>query len=448
MFEPIEVVVGAGGVNPAAGATEYTNTALAGLDAYIERQGFGTLSPSSYEVTASGGFKLLGGSTFGAGQVYFFHPIGVLPALGAGAFSNAFDVPQVLSALLPRLGFRQPIKPGYTGLVDVQNAASVSGRYFDDFHAAVTAPNLKDLQDTPGISNVQYNAWLQSVKRSVIMRALNAVYNTTTHLHVSPAYERKSSCGVEAKENEGKFVGYMVNISRDRNVRTTLQSATLYTDTACTLTVYIYKSGEQEPIYSQEVTTQAGVPTTVQFEPTTPALRYLADGYETPRYFVGYFQNELESQGAKAVNEDSVRFLAGRYFGLHAIKAPETPEGFDPDDISYTAEPYGLNIVAATCADYTDQITNQPWLFDELQGLTMAATCIEQIIYSTRKNGTERGLKDGMQLSGLMQDLNGVAPISDGPPPVVGLTKRIEREASRLKDALNPKPKRLTTATL
>ena len=238
------------------------------------------------------------------------------------------------------------------------------------------------------------------------------------------------------------------DISRDRNVRTVLQSATLYTDKVCTVTLYVFQAGEIEPIYSQEVATLANQPTVVQFGANTPALRYLSDGWTTPRYFVGYFQNELESQGAKIVNEDSVRFLAGRYFGLHAITAPTVGEGFDPDEITYTNEANGINIVAATCADYTDQITNQPWLFDELQGLTMAATCIEQIIYSTRKNGTERALKDGMQLSGLMQDLNGVAPISDGPPPVVGLTKRIEREAKRLKDALNPKPKRITTATL
>jgi len=437
MIKPIQIIVGAGGYNPTADTDEYNNPDLKGLNGYVERSGYGTWDYTKWEPISTGGFRLLNGFTFAEGETWFFHVTGIDYSTGTSVYTNGFKYSQVMAALFPRIGWRQPTKTGYAGIVTAPNLSATSNRYFDDFHAACSAANLKDIQDDPNLGTVAYNGLLESIKQSVIMRSLNAVFSSPEYIDQSLLFDRDYANMVEEQmTNQGKFVGYRINIAKSFDKAVQINAATLLFNANCNVTLHLFKEGKKSAVWSQVCAVVANEATIVNL--TDLVLTYIGEQTKGSVFYLGYFQDEIDGQNAKAINETSVCWNKTLVFGACPFSADAIgTDNFSRINITENNQTFGLNLEMSSFNDWTQIIVKRPNLFDELIGLTMAYVCGEMTLYSNRSNATERASKEAWILN-LAQDLNGSAPISDGPPPVTGLNKRIEREAQRVRRELFP----------
>lgn len=436
-MNPIQITVGGGGNNPADGTTEYNNTDLAGTEGYVSRSGYGTWDYTNYQVLSTGGFRLLNGFKFKSGEVWFFHPTGVQYNTAVVNYTNGFDYNKVMNVMFTRIGWRQTTKSGYSSLVNTLNQTSTSGRYYDDFHAACNAYNLYLLQDDSGLGTTGFNSYLESITQSVIMRALTGVFSEEEYIEQVLLYDRNILNSVEEPiSNEGNFVGYTINISPSFDKAIQLNAVTLLFDTDCTFTLHLFKEGKKSSIWTKEVSVVANEATIVNISDLV--LNYIDTAVKGTRYYLGYFQSEIAGQNAKAINETNVCWNKTLSFGAVPFYAPEVTGNFNRTAVNTACygRTFGMNLEMSSFRNWTQKIIKRPNVFDELIGLCMAYRVIEQIVYSPRSNMEKLHLMDGISLPSLISDLNGSAPITDGPPPITGLNKRIDREIARVKESL------------
>lgn len=347
------------------------------------------------------------------------------------AYSNGYDMTAVMNALTPRLGWRQPTGSDVPTLTDAVKE-SKSGRFFQDFHALCTPQNIKSVMEQAGAGNADLCAFLDNQEKGAIASALNSVF---THEVIEQVllFSRYGQNDV-AETASGKFVGYEINVA-DREDRTVqIDSLRLYFDGAATFNVYLFKDGVVDPHKTKEVTTTANALTDVVVEDWI-----LTRG----RWYVGYFQSDAS---ANAIREQVQSWATTYNFSAQFIQSDATgAASFNREEKHYTFQPLGLNLEISSFRDHTKQIVKRAGQFDELIGLHVAYAVLEQIIYSTRSNAKERVLKESVDTLALQLDLNGSAPISDG-PKTTGLKQRIEREVKKVREAFYPKPKSVTVS--
>ena len=348
------------------------------------------------------------------------------------AYSNGYNNTAVLAALFGRLAWSTD------STLSSANKTSASGRYFDDgsFHALVNVANVKATEGTPVIPDT-WDIRFTTRQNAVINKCLSTVFNIPQFIDQVNVFTPDGSEQEEAVTNNGKAVGYKIDVAKDFDKTVQINSLELYFDEAATFNVYLFKQGNKTPLKTKSVTTIANVKTTVAL--TDWILNYKEAGL----YYVVYFQDDLGP--AQAINEQ-VCFNTACLFSAEAIMATVI-SGTDFDRVSpeLPYQPNGLNMQISSFRDMTNNIIQQPQLFDELLGLVMAYTVIEQMIYTVISNASERIIKDQLDRVGIQLDLNGSAPISES-PQVIGLKQRIDREAKRVKESFYPNPKAKTVS--
>lgn len=436
MSKPIQIVVGgAGEFDPAIGATQYLNSELQGKEFYVERFGDGPLPYSLYTPLSNGGFSYPGG--FEADAVYFVTVTGVIEATTNNSYTNGFNYSRVMNAMLNRIGFKQPTISEYA-IVNSGNLTSNSGRYYDDFHALVRVKNIKEIQEDPGISDANFNAHLESLKRACIMRSLNGTFNVPEEIERVLLYDRFNNSNDQLIPNSDLFVGYEITTPVSDEFAVQVHSATLMFDGDVTFNMYLFKAGKKTPVLVREVSAIANEATVVNFSDVI--LNYISQNTKGSSFYFGYFQTDLGS--VKAIREQYSSWNKQLCFGARSINTAKVvgETNFDRINIHYSLDPYGFNLEISTFRDHTNAIVKQAHLFDELQGLCMAKMVLESTIYSTNSNETERILKDQIVKAGLQMDLNGAIAAPDS-PQIAGLKQQIDREVKRVKEAFYPKPK-------
>jgi hypothetical protein len=344
------------------------------------------------------------------------------------AYSNGYDIAVVYAALKDRVGFRQPEGTGVPTLTSAVTTAN-SGRYFQDFHSLVTVKNIKSTMELAGATDAQLITHLENLRKAAIMRALKGVFSDAEVVEQVKLFSRYGK-NDQLIENNAKFIGYEINVADRPDVAVQIDALHLYFDSAVTFNVYLFKDGDLTPVMTQSVTTVANKITEVI--PT--AERIIGRG----KYYLGYFQADLA--GAKAYREQVECWNDTLMFAASAIEADATgATTFERDEISYT-QPQGLNVEMSSFKDQTRHIKLKAAAFDELIGLVLANSVLEQIIYAVRINPEETILKDQLTQAGIQLETYGAAPISDG-PRITGLKQRIDREAKAVRESFYPRPK-------
>lgn len=438
MSKPIQITVGgAGEYDPAVGTTDYVNPSLAGKEFYISKAGYGIVTYSSYQVLATGGFRLLGGPTFLSSEVYFVTITAEnSEAATNSSYTNGFNYNRVMNAMLQRIGFKQPTEAAYA-IVNSSNLTANSGRYYDDFHALVSAKNIREVQPDANISDVNFNAHLESLKRAAIMRSLNGVLNVTEQISRTLLYEREENQQTEYVTNDNKFVGFEIKTPPDDSFAVQIESATLLFDSNVTFNLYLFKDGKKSPLIVREVTAIAYEQTVVNFSDII--LGHIGQATKGTRFYFGYFQADLGS--ARAIDEEYESWHTQRCFSAIGMYSNQTTGyDFDRSNVYRTYDNFGINLEISTFRDHTNAVVKKAHLFDELQGLQMAYSVLESIIYSTNRNQTQSILTDQITKAGLQLELQGAIAAPDS-PQVEGLSKRIKRELERVRKEFYPKAK-------
>lgn len=349
------------------------------------------------------------------------------------AYSNGYNNTTVLPKLFGRLAWSTDSS------LNSANKTSASGRYFDDgsFHSLVTVANVKAVTPQPGSPGLaSWDAAFTAKQNAVISKALNAVFNKTEFVDQVKFFTPDDSEVEQTISNSGKAVGFRIRVAKDFDKTIQLNYLELYFDGAATFNVYLFKQGSKTALKTKSVTTVANTITSVDL--TDWILNYKEAGV----YYVVYFQDDLGS--VKAIRQQVDFDNEACYFSVQPIEADVvTGTDFDRQSPALPSEPHGLNIQASSFRDFTNNILLQPHLFDELLGLVMAYSVIEEVLYSVRENKNERILKEQLAQIGIQLDLNGVAAISDS-PQIMGLKQKIDREVQRVRKAFYPKPKAQT----
>jgi hypothetical protein len=432
MNQPIEILVGSAG-GPSAGSSLWNYPQIAGQSGYLEKSGFGTMPSTTYEILPGGGVQLLGGLVFASNEVFFWHPTGLAYGTSSTSYTNGFNQAKVISALFGRIGWR-----GSVPRVSPTNQLSKSGRYFQDFHALVTTDNVRAVMEEVDASDADFNAHIESLQKSAILRCLNAAFQEREIYESVLLYDRDEN-GHRVVNGSNQFVGFEINVPTTANVSVQISSVQLLFDQDVTVRLYLFADGKKTPVWFADVAAIGNEATTVGI--ANVVLNYLSDTHKGKRFYFGYFQSDLGS--AKAIQED-VRWNQTLCFSARSMKAAKVgTSDFDRENVGHTSEAWGLNIEVSAFRDHTNTCIRMAPLFDEAIGLQMAYNVLEQIIYSTRSNARERIIKDEVARVGLQLELNGYAPVSDM-AKVVGLAQRIDKEFARMRKQLTSKPKAQT----
>jgi hypothetical protein len=432
---PIEIIVGGGGsINPAAGTTDCIIPTIRGMVFYIEKIGYGTYDRTKYQALSNGGFRLLGGDTFQPGERFVVHLSGLSYGTDATSYTNGFNLSQTMAALFGRVGWRQPLQSG-SPVVNSTNLLSKSGRYYQDFHALVSVANIKSILEEPGASDTNLNSYMESLQRSIIMRCLTSVFYEPEYLSQGLLFDRRGE-NDQVITNGNLFVGYRIKTPPIPDIAVQVDSVSLYFDSDATFNLYLFQDNRKTPVWFTEVSTVGNQQTIVNLPDIV--LNYIGGANAGNSFYLGYFQADIGS--AKAYDEQKRKWFE-YCFGVQPIESPKLSGEYDFNRLpSYSSRTYGMNLHVSAFRDHTWQIVKKAALFDNMIGLQMAAQTIEQLIYTTRSNSTERALKDGVATGMAYMDLNSAMPISDG-PKIQGLQKKIEEEKNRLRQSFYPKPK-------
>lgn len=355
--------------------------------------------------------------------------IAVTLTVSTKTLSNGFDVNAVYNALKERVKWR------FLG------GSSQSMRYFEDFH---TLADPQALLDMGQVTDVTLPAYLEEISKSQILEIVNTVYNFPAVINPAALsfYRGDWMLYPQPVANTNQFVGLRV-IMAQGDYAIKMNSVELFFDTDCTFNMYLYNDMTLPPLYTIEVTAQAYNQTIVDLS-NDAILNYLSNTVNKGGiWYFGYYQADIEAQGAKALfySVATQSFNPCRVWAYSAPLWLDSPIGgrnFRRNVIGSNNLTYGLNLEITTYNDGTNNIIRNAHLFDEVIGLSVAAKCIEAMVFSYRTNVTERNIQNIPSLDKLYNELNLARP-SDDLPFSVGLRKQIERAVWQAKQAFQPK---------
>lgn len=356
-------------------------------------------------------------------------------------YTNGIDIDLVLPALQKRLGWMQPTLVD-SPVLNADNSESISSRHFNDgsFHALCSIDNIKSAQENPGINDEEFNNFLITLQNSVIMRSLSSVFREVELIEQCLMYTRYGLNDYPLP-NQGQWVGWCIGTANDQAISTQITMGTFYFDTDCIVTMYLFQDGIREPLHTIPVKVTAFQRTEVDFDG-------LVLNFKTgQRYFFLYDQNELEGQGAKAIREQVETTARTLCFEAYNYQAYRSTDGsyFDHNNRQYPAQPAGVNLEIISFKDHTQKILRKASLFDEVQGLQMAAIVVEMINTSTRTNLVQRQTQQ--QSDQMYQDLN-QAYATREIPVSPGLKSRINQEFKRLMNTFYPAQVPISTSMI
>jgi hypothetical protein len=373
------------------GGSTYTDptSSLKGWTYSLEQLGYGTLQPGvDYSVDpTTGNFTLLNGGTFALNQRFVLH----------------FQ-PQTASA------------PG-----------AASGRFYEFFHPLCTLDNFRAVQETVGLSDVDFQTMLSDVEQGVIMSLLNGVFNEPQMIESTLIFDRQLRNDIPYTP-AGKFCGYRLFIAPGEFAMQISRASFIFNGDA-QFNLYLFQDMKKNPLYTIPVTVVGGDETYVDLPDWI--LHYTGPQAQGGVYYLGYFQNDLGpvlalDQFVNRWNES----LAFGYTAFEAVQPDLTVYDFIRIQVPYTYRTYGMNLEIQTYKDFTNRIVKNASLFDELIGLATATVVLGYEAYSTRSNSKERITKEmAAQIYGeLMNSGEG----KDVNPYIAGLKQQVKRELSRI----------------
>lgn len=345
--------------------------------------------------------------------------------------TNGFHYDGVYNALKDRIKWQY------------QGQASKSGRYFEDFHMINDPQILLDMQPNSTYTSTMDSGFIQYLvnqSRSVIMEAVNAIYNAPQV--IDPAqlcfFRPDVMLVPQPVTNQHQFVGIKMTMHKG-DFAAKFNSVQLFFDKSITFNLYLYNDMTLPPVYVKSVTTSAMEQVIIDLS-TDAIMNYLSLTVNKQGiWYFGYYQDDIEAQGAKAIYYNVANNM---YHGvrLWAYSAPTTIDvqgnrNFQRNNIGANNLTYGMNLEVSLYVDATNNIVQNQSLFDEIIGNLMAVRAVNQAIFSYRTNATQRNIAGIKSLGDLYVLLNGFKG-DEQTPYVLGLQDIVNRSIKTAKNSL------------
>jgi hypothetical protein len=403
--------------------SQYTNATTGGVWTSSDTSIF-TIDPTTGMATAVSAGSVAVIYTIGADYVKLGVDVDIAMFL-----TNGLNYSKIYPALSSRVTWQS------------QGGVSDSNRYFEDFHPLCTT---EILDATRAQNDTDLTTYLANKQRSVVMECLNAVYNAPqivdqTRLTFYRQDVPIAIYPVTAVPNNGQFVGLKIFAGMgDYAVR--LNSLLLFFSKTCTFNLYLYNDMYNDYIKITSVTAQAMTQTKIDLGQNY-VLNNLMPDYKGGRWFLGYFQDDIQAQGANAMyynmNVQTFHTVSIIAFSAPVITDINGNRNFARNTIGQNNLMYGMNVEVTSFKDSTNNVIQNSHLWDELIGNYMAAKVIGDIIFSYRSGNTPRVLQNNVKLEQLYADLNGYTP-SEREPRILGLKDKVNRSIATVKQGLEP----------
>ena len=318
---------------------------------------------------------------------------------------------------------------------------SNTGRYFPDFHPICDETILKALCNT----GTDYKAFLRSLNKSVVLDCVNAVYNKPQLIDKSKlVFQRSDIMLVTQPVNNQvppQFVGLKMQLAPgDFGIK--CSNLMLFFNEAITFPVYLYNDFDEPPMYKLLVTTKANQQAIINLQ-NNVFLNYLTPANNKGGiWYLGYYQSDIiaASPTAKAIYYPIV---INQFHPVvcWSFSAPTTDGGtnFNWNVVGANNLSYGMNLEISTMVDATNDIVENPSLWDNLIGLKMACRIIENSKFSYRSNDVQRAIQALGGLDFLYKELEGSkGDWQTGSPKITGLRQRVDDAIQTVKQGFEP----------
>lgn len=289
------------------------------------------------------------------------------------------------------VGWRQPTLSG-SPVIDSVNLESKSGLKYQDGSFFVTIQNIKDTQEDPAISDVDFNSYLKTLQESVILETCQKIEEGQTDFVQSNNIYPYEKTFTDTIEPNGKFVGFQIERLKQTNLLSKINWVELSFDSAVTFDIHLYNSNlPSTPIKTQSVTTVANESIVVALDDWE-----LADGenFKGGSFYWGYFENDLG--GAKALQKDfelANLSVTTRFDFIVPTALDHTGTTIDVDSQVTESDTFGLNFNIDTYNDWTEKFIRNKSMFYQVIQYQMAEKVFNQIRHSTRSTRIERMTK-------------------------------------------------------
>ena len=282
------------------------------------------------------------------------------------------------------VGFNQPYNPAYA-IVDVDNLASESG-YFATDNPYAKIEFIKDNQDYTNISNTDFNLLLKSIKRASIANVVNQVFSEYDFIDRAVMYANASN-KTEIETLPIGFVGYKIEVGKEKNIAFKINRVLLDFQGTGTLTIFLWNTAKKAPIQTKAVS--------ITSDHQVVELNWTVDNSDTTYkgdYYIGYnTQGITVSPYKRQFNNANIM---SRFRGLCvdkvAVKNHSTNQLFDLHAIVGMTEDCGLNFDISLFEDFTDFAINNKILFSRAMQLSIIISCIQIYMASLRSNANQQ----------------------------------------------------------
>jgi len=294
------------------------------------------------------------------------------------------NAPKIQSNLTGLTGWRQPFNPNYA-ILDADNLTSRSGQFYTD-NEFVKVEYVKDGQDFEGISDADFNTYLQQKQDESIFSVCNSVFNKVDFIDRGLYYNNALN-KVNLVTLPTGFVGYKIQIDLKNNLALSIKRVLLDFSGTGDIKLLLYNTSKLDPIQSKVITI-----TTDHQEVVLDWVVDNTDGLYKGDYYIGYLTTGVVPQPYARDYELSNIARTFTHLNIEQIQVSgHTSETlFDLTTEQSMTDVTGLNLDLTVYDDYTDLIINNEQLFSTAIKLDMQISLISISMASLRSNRNER----------------------------------------------------------
>lgn len=348
---------------------------------------------------------------------------------------NSSDILNDTYDLWQRIGWLEPSETGYATILDTDNKASLSGKYFDALHPLCNFKKVKDTYSDSAVSSATINALLKSWQQTGLLTVLGDVFQDG----ILQGTTLENDYDLDDTLTGSNFV--FVRIVVPKGFVFSIKSVGILLDAVRTFNLYVFDASKEAALVNNKSIT------TVANTETWTSWNYNLWGetmsLKSGVYYVGYFQSDLT--GAKSIDRN--------YFPKN------TPCGIDycecepngvlrpvHDKIIYSGHTYGINLDYSVRRDSTNYWMDAPDLFDKALGYYVVIQCLKHVLLSDRSNSNQRKGSEVQEASQLLLELNGSYGLTVGSEVVSqkGLNQLYLEEIENIKNVLKKETKTVT----
>lgn len=311
------------------------------------------------------------------------------------------NISYIQTALQGLIGFKQPFNPEYA-IVDAENQLSESGYYVTD-NSYAKVEYIKDNQDYLGISDIDFNLLLKGIVSSSISSVINQVFIESDFIDRDLMFKHSSN-KQEVVTLPNGFVGYEIEISKERNKSFSINRVLLDFEGTGDIELILWNTSSKTPLFTKTIT--------IVKDHQEELLNWTLNNTDTTfkgEYYIGYLTDGLTVSPYKRQYDDAnvmtefINLEIERVF----VKNHNSQTLFDLSLEEGMYDDIGLNFDISVYDDFTDFIINNKRLFARAIQLESIIYCIQMYMASLRNNGNN--IESKILYEKMMIDLEGVA---------------------------------------